>query len=204
MIVTDIVEFDKKRSKVYLDQEFAFVLYKGELRSYKIKVGQELTDDLYQQILTEVLLKRVKLRAMNLLTKRAYTEEKLRRKLEEGCYPLELINQAISYVKSYGYIDDDAYAADFIAYQAANMSRKQIEMKLMQRGVSKEVVGRQFEAFFEQGGELEEMQLIQSFLRKKKFVPQEMTAQEINKIKSALYRKGFSSENISKALDAFT
>ena len=38
----NVVELDKKRSKVFLDGEFAFVLYKGELRDYKIKVGNEL------------------------------------------------------------------------------------------------------------------------------------------------------------------
>ena len=28
-VVTGIEEFDKKRYKIFLDQEFAFVLYKG-------------------------------------------------------------------------------------------------------------------------------------------------------------------------------
>ena len=41
MIVTDIVEFDKKRKKVYIDGEFAFVLYSGELRDYDIKKDKE-------------------------------------------------------------------------------------------------------------------------------------------------------------------
>ena len=30
-IITAIEELDKKRCKIYLDGEFAFVLYKGEL-----------------------------------------------------------------------------------------------------------------------------------------------------------------------------
>ena len=34
--VTKIEDLDKKRSKVYLDEEFAFVLYKGELSQYHI------------------------------------------------------------------------------------------------------------------------------------------------------------------------
>ena len=36
MFITDIIPIDKKRVKVYLDNEFAFVLYKGELRLYNI------------------------------------------------------------------------------------------------------------------------------------------------------------------------
>lgn len=37
MLVTQVTELSKSRSKVYIDQEFAFVLYKGELRLYHIK-----------------------------------------------------------------------------------------------------------------------------------------------------------------------
>ena len=44
MIVTDIVELDKKRSKIFIDGEFSFVLYKGELRDYSIREGHELSD----------------------------------------------------------------------------------------------------------------------------------------------------------------
>jgi len=40
MIITDLVDFNKKRVKVFIDEEFAFVLYKGELNLYGIKVGE--------------------------------------------------------------------------------------------------------------------------------------------------------------------
>ena len=39
MIVSEIVPFDKKRSKIYLDEEYAFLLYKGEIRQYCMPVG---------------------------------------------------------------------------------------------------------------------------------------------------------------------
>ena len=86
MIVTDIIELDKKRDKIYIDNEFAFVLYKGELRQYGIKLGQDLSEETFDEIMTEVLPKRAKLRAMNLLVKKDYTENGIRRKLAEGYY----------------------------------------------------------------------------------------------------------------------
>ncbi|MGN1146672.1 MAG: regulatory protein RecX, partial [Acetatifactor sp.] len=64
MIVTQIVEMSKTRSKIYIDQEFAFVLYKGELRLYHICEGQEIAWEDYRTIMEEVLPKRAKLRAM--------------------------------------------------------------------------------------------------------------------------------------------
>ena len=67
MLVTQVTELSKSRSIVYIDQEFAFVLYKGELRLYHIKEGQLLSEEDYRTIMQEVLPKRAKLRAMNLL-----------------------------------------------------------------------------------------------------------------------------------------
>ena len=84
MIVTQIEEISKSRSKVYIDSEFAFVLYKGELHKYGIKKDEILSEAVYRQLTEEILPKRAKLRAMNLLTKRPYTELKLREKLEDN------------------------------------------------------------------------------------------------------------------------
>ena len=96
MLVTQVTELSKSRSKVYIDQEFAFVLYKGELRLYHIKEGQQLSEEDHRTIMQEVLPKRAKLRAMNLLQGREYTTAQLRTKLQQGFYPAEIIEQAIA------------------------------------------------------------------------------------------------------------
>ena len=80
-IITQIEELDKKRCKVYIDQEYAFTIYKGELTEYKIRVNNPIDDKIYHMIKTEVLPKRAKKRCLNLLQKRPYTEYKLREKL---------------------------------------------------------------------------------------------------------------------------
>lgn len=204
MIVTDIVALDKKRSKIYLDEEFAFVLYKGELRSYKIIVNEILSDTYYQEIMTEVLPKRAKLRAMNLLTKRAYTEGKLRRKLQDGLYPEEIIEDALEYVKSFGYVDDLEYAKEYITYNSVGMNKQQIEQKLLQRELSKDVIAKAFEAFYENEGVIDEIEQINRILEKKHYDKELMSPQKQQQIKSMLYRKGFHSDNILKAMTAFT
>ena len=70
MKVSDIVELDKKRVKVYIDGEYAFVLYKGELRDYGVKLGEVISDENYEAIISELLPKRATKRAMNLLQKK--------------------------------------------------------------------------------------------------------------------------------------
>ena len=67
MVITDIVEISKTKVKVCMDDDISFALYKSELRRFAIGKDSELTKEQYDMIMNEVLLKRAKLRCMNLL-----------------------------------------------------------------------------------------------------------------------------------------
>ena len=131
MKVTEIEEVSKSRSRIYIDDEFAFVLYKGELRKYDICKGEDLPETVYTEIMEEILPKRARLRAMNLLTKKDYTRRKLEGKLREGGYPENIIEDAIGYVESYRYVDDLRYAVTYITDHESSRSRRRMEQDLM-------------------------------------------------------------------------
>ena len=133
MIVTGIREINKSKVKIELDSEFAFVLYKGELRLYEIEEGKELKENIYHEIMDRILPKRAKLRAMNLLKSRSYTTAQLREKLEKGGYPFQIVEEAIQYVSSFGYVDDSQYALDYIEYHKESRSRNRIYTDLLKR-----------------------------------------------------------------------
>ena len=169
MTVTGIKEITKSRMKIDIDGAFAFVLYKGELRIYGIKENQELSEENYQKILIEVLPKRAKLRAMNLLKSRAYTAFQLREKLEAGGYPKKIIEEAIDYVASFGYVNDSQYAMDFIEYNKEKKSKNRIFMDLYKKGISKELIEEAWkDAVGEDRQELEKEQIIH-WIQKKNF-----------------------------------
>ena len=201
-IVTGLVELDQKRYQVYLDEESAFVLYKGEVRKYKIVVGKPLAQAAYQEIVQEVLPKRAKLRAMNLLTKRPYTEKKLRQKLAEGKYPEEIIDIALAYVKSYGYIDDEAYARDYIAYHMTAESPLRIRQKLMEKGIDGDTINNCLEEQDEEA--MREMQIcqIQQLAQKKSHGQMSTEPRELAKVIQYLLRKGYAMNLIKTALSA--
>ena len=119
MQVTKLLPLDKKRSRVWLDEEFAFVLYKGELRRFNIREGGELNEKDYIEIVHTLLPKRAKLRAMNLLKSHTYSVKQLEDKLREGFYPEEIISEAIQYVSSYGYLDDLRLCEEYIRVHLA-------------------------------------------------------------------------------------
>lgn len=203
MIVTKIEEFTKNRSKVYLDQEFAFVLYKGELRLFKIKEGQELSHEHYKQIMGEILPKRAKLRAMNLLQSRDYTRSALGDKLKQGFYPETVIEKALDYVASYHYIDDVKYAQNYIHYNHERKSRRVIEQDLQRKGVSRLDIEKAWIEWADAGNSLDEEEQIIGLIAKKKYRPETNDRKERQKLYTFLMRKGYSVESINKAMKRY-
>ena len=201
MIVTDILELDKKRNKIYIDGEFAFVLYKGELKDYDIKPGMSLSESNYAEI-TEVLLpKRCKLRAMNLLQKKDYTEKQLRDKLAEGLYPKDILEDAIHYVKSYRYLDDERYARDYVTYHLPTRSKNRIIQDLSGKGIDKGIFMPIIEEIYDEEGEDPELEQIRKLLIKKSYDADSADYKEKQKIMAFLMRKGFQMSLIKKAMD---
>ncbi len=201
MIVTDIVEFDKKRSKIFIDGEFVFVLYKGELKDYNVKVGQELSESDYREILEVVLPKRAKLRAMNLLQKKDYTEKQLRDKLLEGLYPKDIVDEAIEYVKSYRYLDDERYARDYITYQMSMRSKARIIQDLNGKGIPKDILMPIIEELYAEDEGESELEQIKKLLVKKHFDHLSTDVKEKQKIIAFLMRKGYNLSSIKRAME---
>ncbi len=200
MIVTEITEATKAKYKIFIDSEFAFVLYKGELRTYGIKQGKEISEQTYDAIMQELLPKRAKLRCMNLLKSREYTKELMHTKLRQGFYPESVIEEALEYVMSFGYIDDRRYVEQYIRYAGQTKSKKQIEQDLLRKGVGKSDISEVFMQVFAQEDADNEPELINKLIEKKRFNRQTATQEERQKMVSFLYRKGFSLDKIYKAV----
>lgn len=200
MTITAVEELSRNRSKIWIDGEFAFVLYKGELRLYHIRVGEEVSQEDYDTILHEVLPKRAKLRAMNLLTKKDYTEKQLRGKLQEGCYPEQVIREALDYVAGYHYTDDLRYAVAYITDHEDTRSRRRIEQDLLGRGIEGEVLERAWAEWEAAGGSQDERAMICALMAKRRYDPDTADLKERRKMYAFLLRKGFSAESVNKAM----
>lgn len=198
--MTGIEEISKSRSRVYIEGEFAFVLYKGELRLYHICEGQEIRQEDYETIWNEVLPKRAKLRAMNLLKGREYTTKQLYRKLKEGEYPERVIEEALDYVAGFHYTDDLRYAVGYITDHESTRSRRRIELDLVGKGIDKETLEKAWAEWEKQGGQQDEQAMIRALLAKKKYDPENTDRKEQQKLYAFLMRKGFSGEQVRRAL----
>ena len=200
MKVTGIEPCSKTKYKISLDGKFAFVLYKGELSRFYIREGEELSEETQQKIYSDVLLKRAKLRALHLLSDMDRTENALREKLRLGLYPQEIIDAAVGYVRSFGYLNDARYAENFVRSRQGMKSRREIRAQLLQKGVPSEMIEDAFEACGEEGGEAD---AIRRLLEKKRFDPVCADEREIQRLYGYLARKGFSYETVRQVIQNY-
>ena len=205
MVVTDIKDYKKGRYEIFLNDEFAFVLYKSELKSNNISIGTSLDDEAISFINDNILKKRCIKRAMNLLIKGDLTEMKLRSKLADSKYSADIIDEAIKYVKSYHYIDDRRYAMNYIAYKSSTDSKNTIRRKLIEKGVAKDIIDSCIEEYYvdDELNRDTERKLIEQLVRKKckdNSLPDNNMKQ---KLIASLMRKGFSYYDIEAVINDY-
>lgn len=196
MVITKIEPITKAKSKIYTDEYISFVLYNKEISRYHLAEDTELEEDVYQEIIDEVLIKRAKLRAMHLLQKMDRTEQQLRRKLEEGGYPEIVVEVAVAYVQKYHYVDDRRYAENYVDTRKGTKSRRQIQQELRQKGIAGDTAQSALEGYDAE----QEREAIQAWLRKKHYSPDSATQEDRRKMYGFLMRKGFHMGEIMSCL----
>lgn len=196
MVITNIEPCEKGKVKIFFDSTDPLILYKGEAKKLAWKDQMQLDEGEYRRIYYDIVGKRVIKRAMHLLEKKDRTEEELRKKLVQGDYPEELIENAIAYVKSYHYIDDERYARNFVRFNQERKSAGRLRQDLLARGIAKDVV----EIALEEENEMEPEELIRQLLEKKQYDGNQASLQEKQKMYRFLMNRGFQYSEIMHVL----
>lgn len=201
MQIIRISELDKKRVKIVLEDRTCFPLYKTEQRRYDLTEGEELSREKFQEIREDILIKRVRRRTMHLLERMDRTEAQLREKLRQGYYPEDIIENAITYVKGYHYVDDLRYAQNYVRTRKGKKSQRKLQMELLAKGVAKTIIQQALEEEYQQESEQE---LILKWIEKKHYCAQEADLKEKRRMYQFLLRKGFQADDILHVLDYLT
>ena len=196
MRITEIVPVTKAKYRVVTDEQLAFMLYKGELSRYRLKENGELPAETFQEIFKEILVKRAKLRAMNLLTRMDYTEAELEKKLMKGEYTPQAVKIAMDYVRSYHYLDDERYVTRYLSTYQGRKSRRQMQFELERKGIPRELIRRGQEAMEDEEGCADETDMIRQLLEKRCRNPKEADEKEKRRHYGYLMRRGFTSSEI--------
>lgn len=203
MIVLEVKAFKTNKYKITTDNEIAFVLYKGDLSKYKIYEGSEISEETVKVIFEEVLPTRAFNRCLYLLNARDYTEYELRNKLLSDGYPAEIAQNVIIRIDSYGYLDDYRYACGYIESRIHKKSREELKRELIRKGVKEEIISEAFGILKEENRIEDEVSNIKKILQKRHYNADTADYQTTQKQIQYLYRKGFKTEDIRKAIKGF-
>lgn len=140
--------------------------------------------------------KKAKLRALRILTKMDKTEADLRASLERAGFSEFAVKEAMEYVKSFGYIDDQRYAEKYVEYNKVRKSKQKIRFELKNKGVDKEFI----DWAIENCEDYDETELIRRAILKKWKTSEKPDEKQLNKLCGYLSRQGFSSRDIWQVL----
>lgn len=190
---------DTGGKKKFLNPEGAegFYLYPGDIRKMKLKDGDILAEEDIISIRQNMVIPRAKKRALGILSKRDCTEAQMREKLEKSFYDEESIQEAISFLQSYGYLDDLSYAREYIYYKRKKKSLRQIQYDLRNKGISMDVISL---ALDQEGGHQEKEEVAAQFEKYcKKYSKEDPKAKQ--KIYMHFVRKGYACDIISDLME---
>lgn len=144
--------------------------------------------------------KKARMKAMKLLEYMDRTEKGLLERMAQEDFPEEAIQDALAYVKSFGYVNDLRYAQHYISYRLGIKSKQKIMQELYAKGVDRETA----ETAWEEAAELEEPDekaMIRKQIEKKYEPGTELNEKEMRRLYGQLARKGFRSGDIFSVLE---
>ena len=121
----------------------------------------------------EEQLRQAKLKALRLLERMDRTEAQLREKLLQAEFDSEMVEKAIAYVKSFGYINDERYVRNYIECRCQSKSRVYEELE-----------------------PVDQCELIRKHLEKKHYRNAEADDRQKRSVIASLARKGFCMSDI--------
>lgn len=134
-------------------------------------------------------------KAMNLLLYRPRSEYELRTRLTDAGYSPDETEDALDYVKGYGYVNDRRFAENYARSRQDSVSRRVIGMELREKGVDSSLISDALEEL-----DIPEEEVLGRLLLKKAGQPHQMEEKELRRLYGFLTRKGFSGGAIRRAV----
>lgn len=203
MIITQLKRDDKSnKAKVYIDGEYHFTLNIKVLAQYKLEEGQAIDENLYEDLIENTVYPAAKDKALSILGYSDKSEKELRTRLEQAGYLPVIINRVMSFLSSYGYINDERYARTIINYNKHKKSKPAIVTQLLHKGISKDVIDKlMYDEYIEDDMADDELTAIRRAIAKKTSDVEQLDFTQKQKLIASLYRKGFDLDKIKKILD---
>ena len=185
MIITDIKKQvkDTERYSIYIDNKFVFGLSGVDVLYYRLKIGNEIPQEKYDEILENVI--------------RARSKKELRDKLIKD-YDENITDKVISMLEKYGYVNDEEYAKAYVrdCLNLKGWGQKRISLELTKRGIDKNIIEKALPK-----ENTEQLELIEKLLTKRFKGNTNIDFKEKKKHFDYLARRGFLPSDILEVFD---
>ncbi len=230
MHITNIEKLPCKKNRIYIDGEFAFMLYDKDMGIYHITNAysdgldedQEISEELYGRIIKETVARRARQKSVAMLERMDRTEDELKKRLKLDMYPDGVIQDTLEWLKDLHYLDDSRYAQSYIRNHIGDQSRQALKAKLLAKGIKKEtfeeayrICGEELDVRSEknaggvecgkedsEGAADPEQQAAVKTLRKKLGSKKTLTPKERMNAIGYMLRRGFRRNEITAAFEA--
>lgn len=139
-------------------------------------------------------------KAMLLLEHMDRTEKGLSDRLRQAGFSAEAVEDAMNYVRSYGYLNDLRYAENYISFRINSKSRQKILQELAGKGIDRETALSAWESAAEVETQ-DELAVLRSTVLKKYQEETVLDEKAMRRLQGFLLRRGFSYGDISHVLD---
>jgi len=146
MMVTEISKQkrDPNKANVFIDGVFSFALHTQDIAYFKLKEGQEVSEEVVAFIQDNLVYMKAQDTALHYIGYRMRTEKEVRQKLQDKEYLPETIERVIEFSKKYRYINDEEYAKKYVQEKLRLKPEGAfaLKMALLQKGIKEEICER--------------------------------------------------------------
>lgn len=141
MQITKVEKQEKRdRYNVFADGKFLTALDAGVLADSNVREGEIITKSELAKLLERDRFAKGLAKAYSLLARRPHAARELRRKLRERKYRTSLVDGIIAHLERLGYLDDAAFAREWVRQRSATRGPRLLRAELRQRGVGGDAV----------------------------------------------------------------
>jgi len=146
----DRIEIQKnntEKANVYIDGKYSFSLSINGLLESGMHEGDEISSERLEEIKSSDAPRLALLKATDIISHSMKTESEITRKLKEKKFDDDAVEYAISKLKEYGYVDDEAYVAAYISSRAIPncWGEQKIISMLIKKGIDKSIIKNKLE-----------------------------------------------------------
>jgi len=198
LIITAITQQknNKDRYSVFIDDNFAFGLIMQDIVYFKLKQGEEISQEKYDFIQNELIYIQAQDIALHYIAYKMRTEQEVRKKLFEKEYTEYIIERVIHFLIEYHYIDDMKYCKSYIK-QRLQCNPKGVyvlKMELKQRGIKQSIIDKAIE-----NSDVDELNDAIKLLQKKCLYLDDIDEKNKKRLFAFLQRRGYSYDIIKEA-----